>query len=272
MSAVIDTAAQHYQAMPAASEASVARPGEPTGAVDVVSMLLSCFEKQLPERLMGNALALLRLLHAVDTVPQGGEPTQCSAYFAQCNSVKGDSFELHNVQDYCPGLCANAVLSLLQSVSTGGLYEGYYAYSAFQRYRMYWLPLLRAACYDGPHPQDRPCPTPPQAAAASQRSHGRVNGASNRAQRSAGGGSSRGKGPSHVLLKLPQPPLDVQWMWFLHRCAPDAYERDLNAACATVTAATAVSPSVQAHLLQQLNSVLADTWQPSRCTSTVTTT
>ncbi len=139
---------------------------------------------------------------------------------------------------------------------------------------MYWLPLLRAACYDGPHPQDRPCPMPPQAAAASQRSHSRVNGsmgpgASNRAQHSAGAGSARGRGPSHVLLKLPQPPLDVQWMWFLHRCAPDAYERDLNVACAVVTAATAVSP--QSTCCSSCKSTLAaDTWRPA-CAHDATT-
>lgn len=49
-----------------------------------------------------------------------------------------------------------------------------------------------------------------------------------------GGGGARGVSTGGVLLRLPQPPLDVAWMWFLHRCQPDAYSRDLDAACSPV--------------------------------------
>ncbi|KXZ47994.1 hypothetical protein GPECTOR_31g357 [Gonium pectorale] len=176
-----------------------ASPGAPNdGVEEIISELLRSFEEHLPPRLLGHALALLKLLHAVDTFPHGG------------------------------------------------LYEGHYAAAALQRYRMYWLPLMRAACYNG---------AVPQAAKSGQHQHHhdqhhhrqrrraaaatspvRAGGATaaSAAVAAAVAAATEGGGPADggVMLRLPQPPLDVQWLWFLHRCVPDAYARDLDAACA----------------------------------------
>lgn len=62
------------------------RDGLPSAEdVDATSLLLAAFEEQLPDRLLGNALALLKLLHAVDTFPHGWCCAQC--YPAVCGAL-----------------------------------------------------------------------------------------------------------------------------------------------------------------------------------------
>lgn len=168
-------------------------PGVESLALKVRKLLWVVLDN-IPSDLVEWSLALVRLLHAVDTFPRG--ENQRITPFRPPTHLHPTTLPLpallstprHPPQ---PSSLPTILLPLsLPNPRKGGLYSGHYAQQAALRYELCWLPLAA------------------RAAAAQE------------AKRARGGR------PFPELV----PPLDVAHVWLLHRCVCGCVCR----ACATV--------------------------------------